>query len=200
MLVPLARRLQAWPPLTHTGPPMNAALIISLMLLQAPDLQTRFPVAKNTYHDGNNDIVVIDYQSMNLPTSFLRIAKVLPGGMLLPVWLCSSGFEQLKMGEAMITNLPFSASRVTSYLIGGADTLLESKTIPSQKRMEPRLLTCRSIARWPFAWQAWSPAGRGLWISGWWTTLSIPYLEKAGSQCYCMKFIKVALFYLLHSN
>lgn len=121
MLVPLARRLQAWPPLTHTGPPMNAALIISLMLLQAPDLQTRFPVAKNTYHDGNNDIVVIDYQSMNLPTSFLRIAKVLPGGMLLPVWLCSSGFEQLKMGEAMITNLPFSASRVTSYLIGGAD-------------------------------------------------------------------------------
>jgi hypothetical protein len=39
-----------------------------------------FPMSWNTAQDCLKEIVYLDFQTMNLPTSFLRMAKVLPGG------------------------------------------------------------------------------------------------------------------------
>ena len=40
-----------------------------------------FPWSKHKEKDGVKDIVHVEFQTANFPTSYLRLAKVLPGGM-----------------------------------------------------------------------------------------------------------------------
>ncbi len=59
----------------------------------------------NTAQDGLKEIVYLDFQTMNLPTSFLRMAKVLPGGtrfgllMGSPKWFFEEGYLVTQLGN-----------------------------------------------------------------------------------------------------
>lgn len=63
-----------------------------------------FPMSWNTAQDGLKEIVYLDFQTMNLPTSFLRMAKVLPGGtrfgllMGSPKWFFEEGYLITQLG------------------------------------------------------------------------------------------------------
>ena len=63
-----------------------------------------FPWSKHREKDGAKDIVHIEFQTCNLPTIYLRLAKVLPGGMKFatcmaaPKWVFEEGDLHNVMG------------------------------------------------------------------------------------------------------
>ena len=63
-----------------------------------------FPWSKYKEKDGAKDIVHVEFQTCNLPTSYLRLAKVLPGGMKFatcmaaPKWFFEEGYLRTVMG------------------------------------------------------------------------------------------------------
>jgi hypothetical protein len=63
-----------------------------------------FPWSKHREKDGLKDIVHVEFQTVNLPTSYLRLAKVLPGGMKFatcmaaPKWFFEEGYLRTLMG------------------------------------------------------------------------------------------------------
>ena len=62
---------------------------ISLSSTWAPrhfSLFYKFTCSWNIVHDGTKDIVYVDFQSINPPTNFLKITKVLPGRVCLVFW------------------------------------------------------------------------------------------------------------------
>ena len=64
-----------------------------------------FPWSKHKEKDGVKDIVHVEFQTANLPTSYLRLAKVLPGGMKFatcmaaPKWFFEEGYLRTVMGN-----------------------------------------------------------------------------------------------------
>ncbi len=65
----------------------------------------KFPMTWNTAIDGTKEIVYLDFQSVNLPPNFLRMAKVLPGGtrfgllMGSPRWFYEEGYLMAQLGN-----------------------------------------------------------------------------------------------------
>jgi hypothetical protein len=63
-----------------------------------------FPWSQHREKDGVKDIVHVEFQTANLPTSYLRLAKVLPGGMKFatcmaaPKWFFEEGYLRTLMG------------------------------------------------------------------------------------------------------
>jgi hypothetical protein len=80
-------------------------------------LSYRFPFSWNTAQDGLKEIVYLDFQTVNLPTSFLRMAKVLPGGwrfgllMGSPKWFFEEGYLITQLGNDYDENLARVQSR-----------------------------------------------------------------------------------------
>ena len=64
-----------------------------------------FPWSRHREKDGVKDIVHLEFQLCNLPTSYLRLAKVLPGGMKFatcmaaPKWFFEEGYLRTVMGN-----------------------------------------------------------------------------------------------------
>ena len=77
---------------------------VSLKKVKHYDLSYRFPMQLYTAQDGTKEIVHLSFQVMNLPRSFLRMAKVLPGGMKFgllmgsPKWFFEEGFLVSALG------------------------------------------------------------------------------------------------------
>ncbi len=77
---------------------------VSLKKIKHYDLSYRFPMQLYTAQDGTKEIVYLSFQVMNLPKSFLRMAKVLPGGMKFgllmgsPKWFFEEGFLVSALG------------------------------------------------------------------------------------------------------
>jgi hypothetical protein len=63
-----------------------------------------FPWSRYKEKDGVKDIVHLEFQVCNLPTTYLRLAKVLPGGMKFatcmaaPKWFFEEGYLRTVMG------------------------------------------------------------------------------------------------------
>ena len=103
----------------------------------------RFPFSRNKAKDGIKDIVFLEFQSVNLPTSYLRIAKVLPGGMKFavcmaaPKWFFEEGYLRTLLGaewnenharvqsrdETVVQPIRMLASGLERYVMGEAQVI-----------------------------------------------------------------------------
>ena len=103
----------------------------------------QFPFSKNKAKDGVKDILFLEFQAVNLPTSYLRIAKVLPGGMKFaicmaaPKWFFEEGYLRTLLGtdwnenharfqscdEMVVQPIRMLASGLEHYVIGEAQII-----------------------------------------------------------------------------